>query len=55
MAKKLTILCRDIYELSRRPFVCSLGSVITKFGRGFGRNNEPVFAVLISWVFVQVC
>ena len=24
------------------------------FGRGFGRNNEPVFAVLISWLLVQV-
>ncbi|CAB3989377.1 solute carrier family 12 member 9-like [Paramuricea clavata] len=30
-----------------------LGSFITRLGRGFGRNNEPVFAVLVSGLCVQ--
>ncbi|XP_028400940.1 solute carrier family 12 member 9-like isoform X2 [Dendronephthya gigantea] len=30
-----------------------LGSYVSFFGRGFGRNNEPVFAVLVSWLLVQ--
>ncbi|XP_046841565.1 solute carrier family 12 member 9-like isoform X2 [Xenia sp. Carnegie-2017] len=31
-----------------------LGSYVAYLGRGYGKNNEPIWAVLVSWIFVQL-
>jgi hypothetical protein len=56
--KRLTfpskLFCFSFMFLKNNTFLLLLGSLITRLGRGFGRNNEPVFAVLVSWLCVQV-
>ena len=52
--KNLPFCVRICKSCCRNELFSRLGSVIKKLGRGFGRNNEPVLAVIISWIFVQV-